>query len=146
MNNKTDVAPSEPPCAHWDIWEGPEVEGRDSIGAKTLFVRRGKAATILRLAKAYARVWFCAEYQEWDIVQRVLEEPGCEVCLEVTPQTEKFVPVEVLYAAKIYYKTSVPLKVGDHIAVGGRFEEELFRVGDGAKVKPTEYLGDKRIK
>ena len=135
-----------PPCAGWEIWEGPEVEGVDGLGVKTLFVRRGESEEILRLVAGYARVWFCAQYYDWDVVCEILNRYECEVCVEVTPDTRFMLPDDIFQRAKLYFKTGLSLKLGDHVAIGAPFEEELFRVGDGAKVEAREYLQDKRIK
>ena len=131
----------KPPCADWGLWHGPEVEGEIARGVQTLFVRRGDEMTIRYVAAGFERVWFCHEYDDWEVVRFLVDE-GKSVCLETNFETWPFVPDDIKKRARIYFKTGLVLKTGDHLAVGEAFSEEQFCVGTGVVSSTNDYLED----
>lgn len=135
-----------PDCAEWNLWLGPEVEGTIGIGVPTLFVRKATRDEVFAAARQHGigRVWFCKEWADWETIVQVLSS-GRKVCLEVTPETIRLVPVFVMKEACVYLKVDTELKDGDHVCVGPAFADEAFRIGTGAKVEPVDYAGDRRL-
>jgi hypothetical protein len=138
---------NKPPCADWSIWEGLEVEGEQGAtdkGAHTLFVRRGLAKALIALFALYDRVWFCVEFEDWDVVYVALNK-GLKVCVEVDASTWPHVPEDIKQQAKVYYKVRAELKEGDVISAGVSFQEEHWKVGSGARNRVLDYTQDKCI-
>jgi hypothetical protein len=138
---------NKPPCAEWSIWEGPEVEGESNapdLGARTLFVRRATADVLLPLFALYNRVWFCVEFEDWDVVYVALNK-GLKVCVEVDACTWPDMPDNIKQQAKIYYKVRAELKEGDVVSAGASFSEEHWAVGSGARNVVQDYTKDRCI-
>lgn len=91
-----------PLCKEWGVWCGPEIEGNDQIGVKTLFVRDLRGQTIyatLKRAEHYNdapfdRIWLCKEFisvalrNDLDAVFSVLNRiriawPAAKIAIEV---------------------------------------------------------------
>lgn len=137
-----------PPCAHWKLWLGPEIEGASDLGKLTLFVRHATAEAILAALLAYpavSRVWFCKEYfsgrSRADVLRTIESLGGLRVCSEI--DYSNLAEFGWLRGWSVFYvKFPYALEEGDHICVGSAFSDEAFRIGDGNKVKPSQYLGD----
>ncbi len=140
-----------PACAAWGVWLGPEIEGHDSLGEKTLFIRRLNPTLPIshyfqwRL-KGVNRVWFTKEFLNWNTIRefaRVYEK----ICLETNKHTYNGIPSDLRKRARLYYKLepSVRLKDGDHICVGAAFRDESFLIGSGNAVIPEYYNRDEFI-
>jgi hypothetical protein len=156
---------NKPPCSDWSVWKGPEIEGTKGVGVATLFIRSlasfkiesGKDWQWIRTKSNCPRVWFCkefftksikgpnGEFLAWDFI-RAIGKHFDEVCLEVEPQHLPGVPRDIKKMARLYLKINVEqLKSGDFVCVGPTFSDEAFEIGTGARVKPEEYLNDKKI-
>lgn len=144
-----------PPCATWNIWKGPEIEGTDSIGVQTLFIRSLSAfpgvsaasdLSFLRKSSKCSRVWFCKEFKDWPLLEAIAKHFD-EVCVEVEPKCYVSVPKRIKKRVKIYLKVVLPepLKEGDFICVGEPFRDEAFKFGAGASVCMEQYLKDIKI-
>ena len=142
-----------PPCREWAIWVGKEVEGTTNVGVTTLFIRSLEGFHIdpetsdlsfFRKKTGASRVWFCREFVDWKLLKRIAKEFD-EVCIEVEPKCFENIPLALRDKAIIYLKVDTPLKPGDFVCVGPAFHDESFKIGSGSKVKPQDYLQDKRI-
>jgi len=129
----------KPECHDWGIWEGNEIEGTTDMGVITLFVRRGDPS---KYWDEYQRLWFCKEYQDYDMLLKA-KNLGKIVALEVTPETLLVLPREVRLSVQLYLKIDAGLKIGDHVCVGTAFKDQAFMIGEGAKVEPWQYSGDR---
>ena len=139
-----------PPCANWNCWRGPEVEGTEGLGLPTLFIRRlpGVARHLtddqLTLNGSHKRVWFCKEFTDWKLLRRIaklFESVG----VEATPQSYENIPKDIRDKHTIYLKVDVRLKRGDHVCIGPAFHDEIFVTGKGVSMDPQEYLKDIKI-
>lgn len=158
---------TKPPCAEWDIWTGPEIEGTTDLGEKTVFIRRLRQVGITektdfsfipRSMKAN-RLWLCKEFlhdcmtdetRGWGVVRRLASYFAPQkVCLEVTPATLVTLPADLRKKHRLYLKVILPaehgLKDDDFVCVGPAYEDAAFVYGQGARVKPEQYLGDIKI-
>jgi hypothetical protein len=140
--------PVNPPCSEWKIWVGPEIEGHTDLGEMTLFIR--DCFTIKAheyLLMKYSRVWFCKEFiteKNYPTMRWVIAGPRT-VCLEVTLDMLDTLPPDIYDDCQLYLKVEATLKPGDHVCMGLPFKDEAFLVGEGQRVKPTQYLQDERI-
>lgn len=147
--------PKLPPCAAWDVWKGPEIEGYVSKGVQTLFIRSlakfpdikpTDDLSFLRRNSGCKRVWFCKEFTNWGLLKAIGAHFD-EVCIEVEPKCLLSIPERLRRTARIYLKIVLPvaLKTGDHVCVGLPFADESFEIGKGARVAPKDYLRDIKI-
>lgn len=141
-----------PPCANWNIWLGPEVEGQDNeaLGKKTLFVRQGDpypyvTKTGSRFNPSIVRIWFCKEFKDMVVVQDLAN--FFPVTLEVSLSTWYLLKKSVMENERItlFFKLPISLRQGDHICVGPAFSDESFKIGTGSKVSVQDYLKDRRL-
>jgi hypothetical protein len=142
----------KPPCADWQVWMGPEVEGESKLGHKTLFIRalpEPKLQTLYDIVKKYPdvrRAWFCSVFKHYKIIWDALNLFE-EVCLEVMVPSKEQPPGPLLMRARVYYKFCLPLflKKGDHVCFGVPYADESFEIGKGRRVSPEKYMSDWKI-
>jgi hypothetical protein len=153
-------ANERPLCANWGIWIGQEVEGENSRGLWTLFIRknltqrdldgffRQYAEHCFKHGQKITRIWFTKEFVTWQVF-RYAKDIANQVALEIEiieyfPNNKigRKLPFNLFYGVELYVKVPIKLKRGDHICVGYDFEDEAFRIGDGRKVSPANYRDD----
>ena len=140
-----------PPCHSFNCWVGTEVEGGpNDVGQSTMFIRSLSIERPLAeysdfaLKRGIKRVWFCREFDNWDVVRWALVRFDT-VCLEVSDHAN-VVPPDVWARCKIYFKLGNRLlKRGDYVCVGPAFCDESFEIGTGNKVTPADYAADVEV-
>lgn len=145
-----------PPCAKWDTWTGPEIEGSKYLGVKTLFIRRShlkpKSLVSAIRAASFRRIWFCKEFlwnrpktEQTKIFGALSSD--YDLAFELTFWMKDMAEYYRKYGT-VYFKleTYGLIKPGDFLCVGPAFKDEAFLIGTGNKVAPTEYLSDRKIK
>lgn len=149
-------SPQLPPCSEWHVWVGPEIEGTQDVGVRTLFIRSLEDfpslrptddLSVFRTNSKCPRVWFCKEFTDWPML-RSLARHFESVCIEVEPKAVLGIPADLRRTARIYYKVVLvePPKDGDMVCIGLPFQDEAFEIGKGAKVKPEDYRRDTKVK
>jgi len=132
---------------HWDVWEGPEIEGSFDREEMTLFVRNNfdpmRMVDDLELLRKYSRVWFCAEFIDKEVINWVAENEDVKVCYELG---HLFRREEISKKVRVYGKVNLGLIEGDQICVGKPYQDESFVIGEGVKVSVADYERDVRIK
>lgn len=143
-----------PPCAKWEIWSGEEIEGTESLGEKTRFIRKlevkpqevtDEFIQTLTRDGTIKRIWFCKEFTNWDLL-RSLAKHFEKVCLEVESRTFDNVPRDIKMECTLYFKLNFILKSGDFVCVGPPYQDEAFKIGEGKKVQPEQYLKDVKVR
>lgn len=155
----------KPPCADWDIWVGPEIEGTADLGERTVFIRRLPIKTIDKktdlsfIRRKGSRLWLCKEFLHdcmitetlgWAAVRKLASmfDP-LKVCLEVLPDTLESVPINLRRKHRLYLKVILPetggLKDVDFVCVGPAYADRSFPFSSGVSVTPDQYLGDTKI-
>lgn len=146
----------KPPCAKWNMWLGPEIEGTANIGERTLFVRIELIThqQISKVCKKHgvSRIWFCYEFmlnstpRACNRMFKALLKQGYSLAFEVPVDFAPDWAYLSRYGAR-YFKLEVDIQRGDHVCVGPAFADEAFALGvnSGAKVSPKEYLKDEEV-
>lgn len=151
----------KPPCALWKSWIGPEVEGATALGQFTLFVREGDVSLLLKKAEAQLtllgletahirRIWFCKEYlashtqEEMLVLMYLMQKRNITTSLCFEIPADLISTYAYLHPYGVFYVklATTELRPGDHVCVGAPFNDEAFRLGDGAPVVPQAYLND----
>lgn len=146
-----------PPCSKWSVWLGPEIEGLNQIGTRTLFVRKGDVIESLARAADMGygqikRIWLCKEYLMSHAREDLLTLMGRIQSRNIMTSVAVEVPAHRFHEydylrpfVRFYIKLDIRgVERGDHVCVGPAFNDEAFALsqGLGNKVTPDQYLND----
>lgn len=136
-----------PRCAYWQVWSGVEIEGEDSLGVETLFVR-GTFTSIshkdYEILKRFKRVWFTRDFFDMNTIIDAINL-GLEVALEVYLEDVNDLPIVVKEKAKLYVVIPYDLPEGTHIKCGEGYKEFMGKI-KAPNFKVSDYELDKVIK
>lgn len=140
-----------PPCANWNLWIGPEIEGYSQLGVLTLFVRNASYDDIEYHSRTVDRIWFDTKFDDISVEfikkiktlnKKIIFDLTLDKYYTLVQQNRFDILDEQLYLRI----NNISLKTGDHIKLGSEFHEEAFEIGTGKKSYPELYYNDIFIK
>ncbi len=142
-----------PPNFNWRIWEGPEIEGKTDLGAKTLFIRDITPEEVAQLFPKYDRIFIGSGFVKKGISREDLawlksfgKKMVFEIHFEDYEQLVKDNRTDIYGEHEVYLQiNNFALKPGDHVKIGNFFQEEIFLCGEGVVTPFAEYLNDVKI-
>lgn len=116
-----------PSCSNWAVWKGVEIEGEESLGVETLFVRRNfthNSEKDLTIATQFKRIWFTRDFKNLACIEYFLDR-GYEVAVEIEYSRLYSLTDNIKAKAKLYVVLDWDLPAGTHIKSGEGFKEKI---------------------